>query len=73
MKEQYPNKPVVLFGHSMGSMVVRKYIKKYDDEIDKLIICGSPSKNKYAKVGLNTAKLVEKLKGEKYWIDDRCL
>ncbi len=66
MKEKYPNKPVVLFGHSMGSMVVRKYIKKYDDEIDKLIICGSPSRNKYAKIGLNTAKLVEKLKGEKY-------
>lgn len=66
MKEQYLNKPVILFGHSMGSMVVRKYIKKYDDEIDKLIICGSPSRNKYAKVGLNTAKLVEKLKGEKY-------
>ena len=66
MKEQYPNKPLVLFGHSMGSMVVRKYIKKYDDEIDKLIVCGSPSKNKYAKVGLNVAKLVEKLKGEKY-------
>lgn len=66
MKEQYPNKPLVLFGHSMGSMVVRKYIKKYDDEIDKLIVCGSPSRNKYAKVGLNVAKLVEKLKGEKY-------
>ena len=66
MKEQYSNKPLVLFGHSMGSMVVRKYIKKYDDEIDKLIVCGSPSRNKYAKVGLNIAKLVEKLKGEKY-------
>ena len=66
MKKQYPNKPVVLFGHSMGSMVVRKYIKKYDDEIDKLIVCGSPSRNKYANVGLNVAKLVEKLKGEKY-------
>ena len=66
MKERYPNKPLVLFGHSMGSMVVRKYIKKYDDEIDKLIVCGSPSKNKYAKIGINVAKLVEKLKGEKY-------
>ena len=66
MKKQYLNKPVVLFGHSMGSMVVRKYIKKYDEEIDKLIVCGSPSRNKYAKVGLNIAKLVEKLKGEKY-------
>ncbi len=66
IKEQYSNKPVILFGHSMGSMVVRKYIKKYDDEIDKLIVCGSPSKNKYAKIGLNVAKLVGKIKGEKY-------
>ena len=66
IKEQYPNKKVILFGHSMGSMVVRKYLKKYDDEIAKLIVCGSPSKNKYAKIGLDLAKLIGKIKGEKY-------
>lgn len=66
IKEQYPNKPVILLGHSMGSMVVRKYLKKHDDEIFKLIVCGSPSKNKYAKIGLNIAKVVGKIKGEKY-------
>ena len=52
IKEQYPNLPVILFGHSMGSMIVRKYIKKYDYEIDKLIVCGSPSKNSMANLGL---------------------
>lgn len=66
IKNLYPDKPITLFGHSMGSMVVRKYIKKYDNEINKLIVCGSPSKNKYANIWLNTAKLVGKLKGEKY-------
>ena len=44
LKERYPNLPVTLFGHSMGSMVVRCYIQNYDDEIDRLIVCGSPSK-----------------------------
>lgn len=66
IKELYPNKKVILFGHSMGSMIVRKYIKKYDNEIDKLIVCGSPSKNKYAKSGLELSKTIAKLKGDKY-------
>lgn len=66
IKGLYPNKKMILFGHSMGSMVVRKYIKKYDADIDKLIVCGSPSKNPYAKIGLNFAKVIGKIKGEKY-------
>ena len=36
--------PYILMGHSMGSMVARCYAKKYDKDIDKLIICGCPSK-----------------------------
>ena len=27
-KSLYPNQPLTLFGHSMGALVVRKYIKK---------------------------------------------
>lgn len=37
--------PYTLFGHSMGSMVVRSYAKRYDNTIDRLIVCGSPSNN----------------------------
>ena len=44
-KGQFPNLPVYLFGHSMGSMVVRAFTRKYDDRIDKLIVCGCPSNN----------------------------
>ena len=66
IKEEYPDLPVYLFGHSMGSLIVRCYLKKYDDQIDKLIVCGSPSKNIGANFGLILAKMIEKFKGEKY-------
>lgn len=66
IKEKYPNKKIILFGHSMGSMVVRKYIKKYDKEIDRLIVCGSPSKNPGSKVAYYIAKLEGYRKGEQY-------
>lgn len=66
IKELYPNKEIILFGHSMGSMVVRKYIKKYDKDIDKLIICGSPSKNLFVDLAIFITKILEVFKGEKY-------
>ena len=59
MKEQYPEKKLILLGHSMGSMVVRKYIKKYDKDIDQLIVCGSPSKNPYVDIALSIVKILK--------------
>lgn len=64
IKEQYPDKRVVLFGHSMGSMIVRKYIKKYDRDIDKLIVCGSPSKNSFVGLALIVVRILKIFKGE---------
>lgn len=66
IKKEYPNLPVYLFGHSMGSLAVRNYIKKYDNEIDKLIVCGSPSKNAGATFGILLCKMIRLFKGEKY-------
>lgn len=66
MKERFPGKPVYLFGHSMGSMVVRMYIKKYDSEIDKLIVCGSPSKNPLVDVALFVVRFQKLFKGDRY-------
>ena len=57
---------MILFGHSMGSMVVRKYIKKYDEDINKLIICGSPSKNTFVNLAISIIKIMKVFKGEKY-------
>ncbi len=66
LKEKFNSKKIILFGHSMGSMIVRKYIAKYDNKIDGLIVCGSPSKNINAKLGLAIVKTMEIFKGEKY-------
>lgn len=65
-KNIYSNLPIYLFGHSMGSMVVRKYLKEYDNEIDKLVVCGSPSKNKAASLAILLVKILIKIKGKKY-------
>ncbi|MDO4632818.1 MAG: alpha/beta fold hydrolase [Eubacteriales bacterium] len=40
-KEKYPDLPYFLFGHSMGSFIVRDYIAKYGDEVDGVTICGT--------------------------------
>lgn len=65
-KERFGNVPFILFGHSMGSMVVRKFLKKYDFAIDKLIVCGSPSKNPFARLGLFVTKVLEIFHGDHY-------
>lgn len=66
IQEKYPKQPFILFGHSMGSMVVRKYIKKYDKEIDKLVVCGSPSKNAGVRLALFLVKILKVFRGEHY-------
>ncbi len=65
-KKRYPSLPLYLFGHSMGSLIVRNYIKRFDDEIDGLIVCGSPSKNILAKPARAWIRLMAKRKGEKW-------
>lgn len=64
IKEQYPELPYFLFGHSMGSLAVRCYAKKYDAELDGLVVCGSPSENAMAGIGILIDKAVQKYRGE---------
>lgn len=63
---KYKNINLYIFSHSMGTLVSRNYLKKYDDKIQKIILCGPPTENKLAGVGVFFAKLVKTLKGEKY-------
>ena len=65
-KKEHPDLPFFLFGHSMGSLLVRAYCKRYDQEIDALIVCGSPSKNPAAKAGRTLVRLMRKVKGDHY-------
>lgn len=62
----WPELPLILFGHSMGSLAVRTYVKKYDRDIDLLVVCGSPSKNPFLGVGKMLVKLQKKRKGDRH-------
>ena len=66
IKTEYPHLPIVLFGHSMGSMVARCYLREHDGLIDKAIICGSPSKNPLCGAGIFLAKTIGFFRGDKH-------
>lgn len=51
IQSNYKDVPLIILGHSMGSLAVRAYTKKYDDRLDGMIICGSPSPNPLAPIG----------------------
>ena len=63
-KRRNPGLPVFLFGHSMGSVFVRRYLALYGGEIAGAVIAGtvwlSPAA---AKTGLNVARAVCRMKG----------
>lgn len=41
VREMYPGKKIVLFGHSFGSFVSQCFIEKYADSIDGCVLCGT--------------------------------
>ncbi len=41
VSEKYPDLPYFMFGHSMGSFIVRDYIAKYGEELAGVTICGT--------------------------------
>lgn len=57
--------PVTMLGHSMGSLAARCYIRKYDADIDKLCIIGSPSRSKMVGQGLIMLKTLEAFEGKR--------
>lgn len=56
IRDHFPELPLILFGHSMGSLAVRAYAAHHDGCMDMLIVCGSPSYNVLRPVGVALAK-----------------
>ena len=66
MRKTYRNLPYVLFGHSMGSFIVRDYAVRYGENIDGLIICGTAGTNKLLGFAIKLSGALCKLRGRKY-------
>ena len=65
IKNRYPGIPLFLFSHSMGTLVARGFLKRYDSEIEKIVLCGPPTYNAAAGLGLFLAKLSKPFHGKK--------
>lgn len=64
-RKEFPDIPVILFGHSMGTMIGRVFLQTYDGLIDALILSGAPNYNPGCVLGKKTAQIVSKFKGKK--------
>ena len=66
IRERYPDTPVFLLGHSMGSFIVRDYLSRWSDDLSGAVICGTAGPNPAAKAGILLAKAVIRLKGSRH-------
>lgn len=64
-QNRYQINNTILFAHSMGSLIARSFLQKYDDEITKVILCGPPTKNNLVDIGLGLASLSKIFGGAK--------
>lgn len=65
-KEKYPGKKLVLFGHSMGSMIARLYLREHDNEIKALILTGTANPNAAGAFGAKLCGLISLFTGGKH-------
>jgi len=56
IKKEYQLLPVFLFGHSMGSYIVRRYIEIFSKDINGAVLCGSGAIGMLEKIGSFLAK-----------------
>lgn len=64
VEDDHPGVPHVPLGHSMGSFVTRRYLTKYGDHLDGVIIVGTGNQPGFqVATGLLVARLLCKMKG----------
>lgn len=63
IKKTFPSLPIVMFGHSMGSFMVRHYIIKYGSNLKAAVICGTAY---HSKMILKFSKMVAKHNQKKH-------
>lgn len=65
-KEVYTNAPYFMLGHSMGSLGARTFIKEHDEQLNGLIIAGSPYIGKFSSFARNIQSTASKRLGSHY-------
>lgn len=67
-RKKYGNDiPLILFGHSMGSFLARRYMSRFGEELSGAIISGTGYQPAFTlAVGMTIARFLGTIKGEKY-------
>lgn len=63
---EYPHLPFFMIGHSMGTLVARKYLKNHDKNLDALILSGPVYENPKAGAGKMLVDVLRKYKGDRH-------
>ncbi|MGE7689401.1 alpha/beta hydrolase [Lysinibacillus sp. NPDC097214] len=64
LHEQFSDVPLIIFGHSMGSFITRRYIQLYSDQVDHVILCGTGNVTALHTMGNLVAKVLAKQLGK---------
>lgn len=65
-KEKYPGKKLILWGHSMGSFMARRFTAKYPSAADAAVFCGTAGANPAAAMGAFMANCIKTFKGSNH-------
>ena len=52
LKARFKPRKCILIGHSMGSLLSRRFLQEYEDCLDMLILCGTPKPEPFVNVGI---------------------
>lgn len=66
IKDHRKGLPLILFGHSMGSLFARLYLKAFASELTAVYLSGSPDYGFVTAIGLYFAKLLTLLFGKRH-------
>lgn len=64
-KMENPGKPMIIYGHSMGSFITRVYLSKYGDAVDAAVVCGTAGPNPAIGVAKFLTKILNKTRPHK--------
>lgn len=62
---RWPGMPVILFGHSMGTIIARVFLQKHSEEFHKVVLSGYPNPNGAAGAGIVLTEMIAAVKGGK--------
>ena len=74
--ERWAGVPVILFAHSMGTIIARVFLQKWSREFRKVVLSGYPNPNGAAAAGIVLTDVLSSIKGGKGYsklVDDMVL